>query len=176
MLEIEVKIRIEDPGTARTKLEKAGATLHRDRHLEENVLYDLPGEILFRKQSALRLRTSGKRSYLTFKGPTKKSRKFKVREEFETEVRDPKQMSRILRSLGYREVFRYKKHRSVFRTKKLSICLDETAAGNYIELEGDRSDIVRFARALGYSKENFIKTDYISMLKGPAQEEPGAVD
>ena len=172
MLEIEVKIRIEDPDTIRVKLKKVGAALHRDRHLEENVLYDLPDKSLFRRQSALRLRTSGKRSYLTFKGPTQKSRKFKVREEFETELKDPKQLSKILRSLGYREVFRYRKHRTVFRTKKLSICLDETEAGNFMELEGDRSDIVRFARALGFSKEDFIKTDYISMLNGLEQAEP----
>jgi adenylate cyclase class 2 len=172
VLEIEVKIRIEDPESVRARLEKAGAILHRGRHSEENVLYDLPDATLFRKQNALRLRTSGKRSFLTFKGPIQKSRKFKVREEFETEVRDPQQVSKILRSLGYREVFRYRKHRAVYRTKKISVCLDETAAGNYIELEGDRSDIVRFARTLGYSKQDFIKTDYITMLKDSAQDEP----
>jgi adenylate cyclase class 2 len=172
VLEIEVKIRIADPETTRIKLEKAGAALHRDRHLEENVLYDLPDKSLFNRQSALRLRTSGKRSFLTFKGPTQKSRKFKIREEFESEVKDPKQLSKILRSLGYREVFRYRKFREVFRTKKISICLDETEAGNFIELEGDRSDIVRFSRSLGFSKDDFIKTDYIRMLSGQGRVTP----
>lgn len=164
VLEIEVKIRIENLDSIRQKLEKVGAVLHRDRHFEENVLFDLPDEVLFHKQSALRLRISGKKSYLTFKGPVQKSRRFKVREEFETEVRNPKQAAKILRALGYREVFRYRKHRTVFRTKKITVCLDETAVGSFIELEGDRSDIVRFARTLGFSKQDFIKTDYITML------------
>lgn len=170
MLEIEVKISIKDPESIRKKLERAGAVLHRDRHFEENVLFDLPGEVLFLKRTALRLRTSGKKSYLTFKGPKQKSRRFKVREEFETELRDPKQAAKILRSLGYREVFRYSKHRTVFRTKKITVCLDETAVGSFMELEGDRSDIVRFARKLGFPKQDFIQTDYITMLKESARD------
>jgi adenylate cyclase class 2 len=168
VLEIEVKIRIENPDAVLKTLEKAGAVLHRNRHLEENVLFDLPDHSLLHKQSALRLRTSGKRSCLTFKGPVQKSRRFKIREEFETEVKNPKQTAKILRALGYRETFRYSKHRTVFRTKKLTVCLDETAVGSFLELEGDRSDIVRFARALGVSTQEFIQTDYISMLKESA--------
>ena len=35
MLEIEVKIRIENPDAVLKTLEKAGAVLHRNRHLEE---------------------------------------------------------------------------------------------------------------------------------------------
>jgi adenylate cyclase class 2 len=165
LLEIEVKIRVNDPEEAISRLAKAGAALHRARCLEVNTLYDLPGDPLFQRRSALRLRTCGRKATLTYKGPPQKSRKFKVREEFETEVKNARHTQRILKALGYRNVFQYQKHRTVYRTKKISICLDETAVGCFLELEGERSDIVRFAERLGYTKQDFITTDYISMIK-----------
>lgn len=165
MLEIEVKIQIEDPQRVRKNLLRSGAVLYKERHFEDNLIWDFPDKSLLQKKSALRLRISGKKAFLTFKGPQQKSRKFKVREEYETEIKNSRQTIKILQSLGYRMAFRYQKHRSVFRTKKLVICLDETKVGNFLELEGDRSDIVRFAEALGYSKKEFIKTDYPELFK-----------
>jgi len=165
MLEIEVKIRIEDPQRVREKLLQSGSVLHKERHFEDNIIWDFPDKSLFNKKSVLRLRKSGEKAFLTFKGPQQKSRKFKVREEFETEVKNPKQTIKILQSLGYRIAFRYQKHRAVFHTKKLVICLDETRIGHFLELEGDRSDIVRFTEILGYSKREFIKTDYPELFK-----------
>ena len=62
-------------------------------------------------------------------------------------------------------MFSYKKYRTVFKNKRLKICLDETSVGNFLELEGQRNDIVRFAEALQFSKKDFIKTDYIQLIK-----------
>ena len=106
MLEIEVKIQIVDPLRVRKNLLQSGATLYKERHFEDNMIWDLPDKSLFQKKSALRLRISGKKAFLTFKGPQQKSRKFKVREEFETEVKNPQQTIKILQSLGYRMAFR----------------------------------------------------------------------
>ena len=86
-------------------------------------------------------------------------------EEFETEVKNIRDTKRILQALGYRSVFQYHKHRTVYRAKKVNICLDETTVGCFLELEGERSDITRFAHRLGYNKQEFITADYISMIK-----------
>ena len=165
MLEIEVKIKIDDVDAVRNSLEKQGAVLFRDRHYESNTLYDFRDNLLYSKQNALRIREKNKKGFLTFKGAKQSSRKFKIREEYETEVKNVKQLRKIFQSLGLIPVFQYQKYRTVYRKKKLLICLDETAAGNFIELEGDQSDIVRFANALGFSKQDFIKDDYIGLLK-----------
>jgi adenylate cyclase class IV len=61
MVEIEVKIRIEDPRAMREKILSLGATVHRDRHREENTLYDSPEGILRKRGQALRVRISGKK-------------------------------------------------------------------------------------------------------------------
>lgn len=165
MLEIEVKIKVQDLEGTRDKLESLGAQLFKSRYYEENIMYDYAEQTLYSKQHALRLRTIQKKSFLTFKGPKQQSRKFKIRPEFETEVKNNKHMKKILQALGLIPVFQYKKHRTVYKHKQLTICLDETPVGNYMELEGERSDIVKMASALGFSKDEFLKTDYIELMK-----------
>ena len=164
MTEIEVKIRIQDPKAIREKLLGLGAVVARDRHLETNTLFDFAAGDLRAGRRALRLRKTGKRATLTFKGEPKKSRSFKVREEFETQVHDPKELRKILKALGLRETFAYTKHRTVFRKRRLTICIDETAVGNFLELEGERHEITRFARSMGFGRADFITGDYIEMI------------
>jgi len=164
VLEIEVKIKVGDPLKVREKILELGATLDRERHFEKNTLFDFSSASLFAKKQALRLRTAGKKHYLTFKGTPRKSRKFKIREEYETELKNGRDGEKILRNLGLQPTLSYSKHRTTFRFRKLKLCLDETAAGAFLELEGKQSDIVRFAGSLGYSKLEFIKEDYIQLL------------
>lgn len=165
MIEIEVKIKIDDPGVIAERIIALGAILDRDRHLEENTLYDFAAKDLYKKQHALRVRRVKRKIFLTFKGAAQKSRKFKIREEYETEVKNEKQLKKILKSLGLQPVFSYHKYRTVYRKKRLKICLDETVVGNYLELEGQQNEIVRFAQALQLSKKDFIKKDYIQLIK-----------
>jgi adenylate cyclase class 2 len=86
MVEIEVKIRIHDVNTLKGKIEDLGALCIKPRHLEKNTLYDFSDDKLYTKQHALRLRSINKKTFLTFKGAKQKSRKFKIRKEYETEI------------------------------------------------------------------------------------------
>jgi adenylate cyclase class 2 len=164
MTEIEVKIRIADPKAMREKLLALGAVVARVRHAETNALYDFETGELRSRRRALRLRTAGKRATLTFKGEPRKSRSFKVREEFETQVRNPKELGKILKALGLKETFAYAKHRTVLRKGRLTIAIDETSVGNFVELEGERHEITRLARALGFGRADFIKSDYVELI------------
>ncbi|UCC40087.1 MAG: class IV adenylate cyclase [Candidatus Aminicenantes bacterium] len=170
MIEIEVKIRINDIPSFSEKISNLGATVEKERFLEENSLYDFRSKALEKKQQALRLRRTNKKILLTFKGPPQKSRKFKIREEHETEVRNEKQLRKILKSLGLQPVFNYQKYRTVYRKKNLKVCLDEMDIGNFIELEGERNEIAKFAKALGFSKDEFIKLDYVQLIKNEEGE------
>jgi len=165
MVETEVKIRIQDPPAVRDKLLALGAVVTRERVLEENTLYDFPGETLRSGRRALRLRKSGKRATLTFKGSPQKSRSFKVREEFETGVADSGQIRKILKALDLRPAFSYRKHRTQLRKGHLVVCLDETSVGSFLELEGKRHEITRFARALGFRRADFIQADYVELIE-----------
>ena len=170
MVEIEVKIRIDDIKNLGEKILELGAKLEKERFYEENTLYDFPSKTLYKKRQAFRLRRMNKKSFLTFKGPPQKSRKFKIREEHESEVKNEKQLRKILKSLGFIPVFNYEKYRTVYRKKSLKISLDEMSIGNFIELEGEREEIVKFANALGVSKKEFIKLDYIQLIKKESEK------
>lgn len=165
MTEIEVKIRIDDPKAVREKMLALGAVVARERHLESNSLFDFDPAILRPGHRTLRLRTAGQRATLTFKGEPQKSRSFKVREEFETQVRNPKEMRTILKALGLKETFAYRKHRTVLRKSRLTITIDETPVGNFVELEGERHEITRFARKLGFTRKDFITRSYAAMIR-----------
>jgi adenylate cyclase class 2 len=165
MLEIEVKIKIEHLSNIEEKILEQGATLTKERHSHDDTFYDWPSLELKNKHFALRVRKINKKTFLTFKGPEQKSRKFKIREEYETEVKNEKHLRKILKSLGLQPVFQYSKSRTVFRRKKLTICLDETPVGHFLELEGQQNEIVRFAHELGFSKDHFIKLDYVQLIQ-----------
>jgi len=165
VLEIEIKVRVPDLKTVRARLLELGAVLIRARHHETNTLYDFRDGALYGKQQALRLRTIGRKAYLTFKGTPQKSRRFKVREEFETEVNNGRQLQLALKALGLAPVFSYEKRRTVLKKGRLKICLDETAAGCFIEFEGDREKIVRFTKLLKIPRNDWIKLDYVQLLK-----------
>lgn len=165
MVEIEVKIRIKDISPIAKKILNQGAKLEKERFFEENTLYDFPSHLLYKKRQALRLRKIDKKTFIAFKGTPQKSRKFKIREEYETEIKNEKQLKKILKSIGLIPVFNYKKHRTLYRKKRLKICLDETPVGNFIELEGKREEIVKIAKALGFTKKEFIKLDYIQLME-----------
>jgi adenylate cyclase, class 2 len=165
MIEIEVKIRIDDPKAVLSRLRTLGTVLTRPRFVEVNTLYDFPAGTLRAARRALRLRRSGRRTTVTFKGEPRKSRSFKVREEFETGVGDAGQLGKILRALGLQPAYSYRKHRTQLRKGPLAICVDETSAGAFLELEGPRHDIIRFARSLGFGRADFIREDYVELIE-----------
>jgi len=131
---------------------------------EDNSLYDFRDGRLRTARQAIRLRKSGKRATLTFKGAPQKSRSFKVREEFETGVSDAGQLRKVLKAIGLVPSFSYRKHRTVLRQGRLVICLDETPVGDFLELEGKRHEITRFARRLGFGRADFIRADYVELI------------
>jgi len=165
MIEIEVKIKIYNIKDITEKISSRGTKLEKERYFEENTLYDFSSQNLYQCCQALRLRKINKKNYLTFKGSPLKSRKFKVREEYETEVKNEKQIKNILKSLGLIPMFKYDKYRTVYRKRDLKICIDETSIGNFLELEGDQNKISKFAKSLGFSKDKYIKQDYVQLIK-----------
>ena len=160
---------------------------------EWNVLFDTPRNELAKRGQLLRIRTeTPKRSnserarakvdrvLLTFKRPVGARRprgdvqpllaRHKVREEIELRVADADALTKIFAALGMRGWFRYEKFRTTFRlpasqrwAKGLLIEMDETPIGTFVELEGPPKAIDRAAKELGFSKRDYIVTNYLSL-------------
>jgi adenylate cyclase, class 2 len=161
---------------------------------EWNAAFDTPEGALKRRGQLLRIRTEkavgaggrlrGKtqRVTLTLKSPMTgrrasaegkaRSLAHKVREEVEVQVSDGDALTKILEGLGMRVWFRYEKFRTTFRLPEkqrwaagLLIELDETPIGTFVELEGAATAIDRAAKALGFSRRDYITANYFDLYR-----------
>jgi adenylate cyclase class IV len=193
--EIEVKLRVADPAALRRLLRRLGGRVLRRVH-EMNTLFDTPRGTLYKRGRLLRLRQetslTGRRAQryvLTFKAPAKFDRdrlkaqapsaplgtseslcytpgRYKVREETEYIVGDPRAFFALVRAAGMRSSFRYEKFRTSYslpRAGGAHVELDETPAGVFLELEGARRAIDRLARRLGYRTADYITRSYAAL-------------
>ncbi len=167
-MEIEVKIKINDSAIVREKILGLGFSSIQPRVSEKNTIYDTPGNHLKQKKQLLRLRQTNDKVILTFKAPPRKeldSKDFKVREEIEVLVSDFENMRRIINGLGYGEFFIYEKYREIFEKDDVHIMLDETPMGSYVEIEGTEEAIDRTAQSLGWSRSDYITSNYLNLYR-----------
>jgi adenylate cyclase, class 2 len=186
--EIEVKLRIPDKRRLLGQLTRLKAKVIGPRVHEMNTLYETPDGSLSRRGQMLRLRIErpasrakrvgrarkaepdklGISALLTFKGPAKGRKAgrpglYKIREESELRISEPGQALTILEALGVRPWFRYEKFRTLFelpRMPGLTLALDETPIGVFLELEGPREEINRAAELLGFARSGYVSKSY----------------
>ena len=165
MLEIEIKLAVRDTKAITAKLRKLGFRIEIGRHREENYLFDDPSGSLQGQGKVLRLRKTPSAQTITYKGPIAPGSKLKHREEIETRIDDPEIFFRIFREIGFSVTAEYSKYRTVFEKDGFNVSLDETEAGNYLEVEGPSDEeITRLAVKLGYSEADFIRQTYSELI------------
>jgi len=159
MLEREVKLRFDSPEQAREAILAAGASPLRCRRLQEDCLLDTEDEMLRRRRCVLRVRTESGKSLMTYKGPVQPSR-MKLRPEHETIVGDGEVMLRVFEELGLHVWWRYEKYREEYSAEDVTIALDETPIGTFVEVEGGEHGILTMTEALGRSPADFVLDSY----------------
>jgi adenylate cyclase class 2 len=158
-VEREVKLRFDDPASARAAVIAAGATPVRARRLQDDSLLDTVDETLRRERCVLRVRVESGKSLVTFKGPVQPALT-KVREELETIVADGEALLGMLEALGFHVWFRYQKYREEFALDDVIIAVDETPVGTFVEIEGGEHGIQEMAGALGRTPRDYVLDSY----------------
>jgi adenylate cyclase, class 2 len=158
-LEREIKLRFESADSARAAIEAAGATPLLGRRLQEDALLDDETESLRRRGCALRIRSENGKSRITLKGPIQES-VMKLRDEFETVVGDGAMLLRIFEDLGYHVWFRYEKYREEYSREEVTVAIDETPVGVFVEIEGTEQGITAMAESLGRSQDEYVLDSY----------------
>jgi len=176
--ETEIKLKVSSVRAIKRRLTDLGFVIIERRHRERNFLFDFPDLRLRKSSSVVRLRCEGKRSILTFKGPPRESRDYKIRREIETVVGAAGIMREILESLGLREIMCYEKFRTTYAPGRKSetpagglAMFDETPIGNFLELEGPKRWIDAVARRLGFRHSDYISASYVSLYLARRLEE-----
>jgi adenylate cyclase class 2 len=163
-VESEIKLRVGRPDEARALLARLGADKVRDRHLEDNVLFDDAASTLAAAGCLLRVRRTEAGGVLTYKGPRRDREGVKSRREVETTVGDADALQAIVEALGFRPAFRYQKYRAVYRWRDVEIVVDETPIGCFLEIEGALPGIHAAAAALGYAPADYIRDSYVALF------------
>ncbi len=145
-------------------LAELGARRTRERHLEDNLLFDDERGALRTTGSILRLRRTPGLAVLTLKGPKTVEAGMKSRPELETTVGDADALHAMLLALGLRPAFRYQKYREAWEWEGQEIVVDETPIGAFMEIEGDRDGIARAATRLGFSPRDYIAESYVALF------------
>ena len=163
LLEREIKLQFASVDEARAAVVAAGCTPLLGRRLQEDVLLDTEDELLRRRRCVLRVRVETGKSRVTFKGPVQPSA-MKVREEQETLVGDGEVLLRVFDELGLHIWFRYEKYREEFSHEDVTVAIDETPVGVFVEIEGAEQGIAAMADALGRTVSDYIVDSYRSLF------------
>src|SRR6188472_2317973 len=158
-LEREIKLRYDSVESARAAVLAAGATPLHGRRLQEDALLDTEDESLRRRRCVLRVRLENGKSRITFKGPVQPS-DMKLRDEFETIVGDGTLLLRIFEEVGFHVWFRYEKYREEFAHEEVTIAIDETPVGTFVEIEGSEKGIHEMAAALARKPADYVTDSY----------------
>jgi adenylate cyclase, class 2 len=175
-VETEVKLRwLSGPEAAQRILEQHGYRVIEPRALEADQLFDRPGADLRRAGQLLRLRRSGERATVTYKGPVAGGR-YKSREEIEFDVSDAGAFIQTLERLGYAGAFRYEKQRTKFARPEEPgiVTIDETLIGLFMELEGPAEWIDQTAVGLGFSPADYLTASYAALYGEYRKSNPDA--
>ena len=162
-LEIEVKFFLADMEVVRNQLKQFGAESE-GRVFETNICFENAAQDLRVTKSLLRIRKDNQTT-LTYKTkPDRPDNDFKVLTELEVAISDFETMVDILKALGYHQDQVYEKYRETFTLGSTNVCLDSMPFGNFMEIEGQKKDILQLARQLDMPWQNRILWNYRSMF------------
>lgn len=163
-LETEIKFFLTDLLPIRQRIMDLGAE-SRGRFFENNVRFEDALLTLKKKKSLLRLRRD-RNTKLTYKStPPEPDHQFKTMRELEVEVSDFDTMHLILEALGFHREQVYEKWRETLVLDHTQFCLDSMPYGDFLEIEGQKQDIINFAARLGLRWERRILLSYLHIFE-----------
>ena len=168
--EIEVKFYVRDVDRIITRLHDLEARLIQRRVLETNLRFDLPNGDLRSEGRVLRLRRDTEARF-TYKGPSTNEQGVLSRTEIEFTVGDFEKAKEFMEALGYQKLLYYDKYRTTYALPQTSevlahIMLDELPYGNFVEIEGESSEMIRaVADQLSLNWDTAIGTSYAALFE-----------
>jgi len=159
--ELELKTRVDDPDTVRKAILAAGAELvYRGAMMDRR--FDRRGR-LERRDEVVRLRVyhpadkSPEWGVLGWKGPVQRRGEYRLREEWESRVDDPKAVLVILRHMGYKISVRIDRAIEQYRLGDATLRLEWYPAMDVLlEVEGQPEAIERAVAATGLPRDAFL--------------------
>jgi adenylate cyclase class 2 len=135
MMEYEVKIRVRDLATVRERLAVLGIPAA-EGLTERDQYFNSPARDFGVTDEALRIRSAGEETTLTYKGPKLGLGGLKAREELIVPVGSGETLGEILLRLGFTRTAMVVKRRETYRVEGTYVALDEVEGlGSFVEIE-----------------------------------------
>ncbi|KKM78180.1 hypothetical protein LCGC14_1362540 [marine sediment metagenome] len=192
MIEVEIKVRINNPELMRKKFEK-NQGVYKFSLIHEDTYYNMPKGLRDFKQTdeALRLRKSLKFNinqkgkdqeieyFITYKGK-KMDTSTKTREEIDLIIENLEKMKKILNILGFQKVLTVKKERELYKFEFKNYSIE--ALIDYLpilkqyfieveylteisgKIEESQKILFDFLNLLGFKKEESITKSYLELI------------
>lgn len=156
---MELKSLVDDLPRRRAAVEAAGAVLQFEGLLSDH-RYDTPDSTLAARDNVLRVRVyrgaGAPRAELDWKGPTRRERGYKVREELDLPVGEPDVLAAMLDRLGYRVTSVIDREIAQYDLQGAMIRFEQYPRMDVlVEVEGAPPQIERAIAALGLAREGF---------------------
>jgi len=159
--ELELKARVENPDAVRKAILAAGAELvYRGAMMDRR--FDRRGR-LEQRDEVVRLRVyhpadrSPEWGVLGWKGPVQRRGEYRLREEWESRLDDPKAVLVTLRHMGYKISLRVDRAVEQYRLGEATLRLEWYPAMDVLmEIEGDPEAIERAIAATGLARDAFL--------------------
>jgi len=159
--ELELKARVENADAVRRSILAAGAELVYSGAMMDQ-RFDRKGR-LERRDEVVRLRVyhpadkSPEWGVLGWKGPVQRRGEYRMREEWESRVDDPKAVLVILRHMGYKISLRVDRAVEQYRLGDATLRLEWYPAMDVLlEVEGQPDAIERAVTATGLARDAFL--------------------
>ena len=158
-----MKIPVAALADVRERLAEAGGRRLHASTFEETWVLDDGRRTRVGSGRLLRVRRAGEDAWLTLKEPGSFAEGVKSRVEVETPVGSAERTLAVLAGLGFEPVRRYQKRRESWSLGGITVALDETPMGAYVELEGPAERLPAAALALGLDPRQAVTETYLGL-------------
>ena len=173
MIEVEVKARIDSFKEMEKNLKNIGAVKSKDE-FQEDIYFASPIVDFGQTDEALRIRTTNRDTFITYKGP-KLNEKAKTRKEVEMTIESANKALDIFEEIGFKAARTVRKNRQYYTFENFEISLDDVEGlPPYMEIEialdesEDYTDaqkqIFELFSKLGIT-DGFERTSYMELLE-----------
>ncbi|MHA1409267.1 MAG: class IV adenylate cyclase [Candidatus Odinarchaeia archaeon] len=173
MIEVEVKIKLDDKNRFLENIKKFGA-IKLQSQVEEDIYFQHPLRDFSKTDEALRIRKVDGKFTLTYKGP-KLGEMTKTREEINVYIEDGERMKNLLVKLGFKHLQKITKKREIYRLGEIEIFVDHVdGLGDYVEFEiltTDKNEIslnekkiFNLLSQVGLGDEKLITKSYLELI------------
>jgi len=164
MKEIEVKILDVNPMKVRKVLSENGARFV--KRVNQVAVYYGGNQL---KNEVLRIRKEGPISTITYKALPKNIGKrasaYKVAEEIELEIGDFDKARKMFKLCGFKEIGKVNMRREYFKLGGCSVeIIKIKGIPHYLEIEGKKSNILKVAKKLGFSRKDFCSKNVFEVI------------